>query len=122
MKIRKCWIYGYSEETHLVLMEVECCFLLSYFALQIWSINIFPICSRPIEVERCILGDLRNRVQLSSVTLPSISFYTLINSQDGYTFLEERFSFGFTLIHTETIVNFRQFHCVEQVELCINIS
>nr|AWW87395.1 TFIID1 protein [Tectona grandis] len=37
----------------------------------------------PIEVEQSILEDLRNRVQLSSVALPSISFYTFINTHDS---------------------------------------
>ncbi|KAF5456809.1 hypothetical protein F2P56_026248 [Juglans regia] len=35
------------------------------------------------EVEKSILEDLRNRVQLSSVSLPSISFYTFINTHNG---------------------------------------
>ncbi|GMY29191.1 transcription initiation factor TFIID subunit 5 [Fagus crenata] len=35
------------------------------------------------EVEKSILEDLRNRVQLSSVSLPSVSFYTLINTHNG---------------------------------------
>ncbi|KAI3463531.1 hypothetical protein Pfo_020194 [Paulownia fortunei] len=37
----------------------------------------------PIEVEHSILEDLRNRVQLSSVALPSISFYTFINTHNS---------------------------------------
>jgi transcription initiation factor TFIID subunit 5 len=37
----------------------------------------------PIEVEQSILEDLRNRVQLSSSTLPSVSFYTFINTHNG---------------------------------------
>ncbi|KAL8502211.1 hypothetical protein ACS0TY_021358 [Phlomoides rotata] len=37
----------------------------------------------PIEVEQSILEDLRNRVQLSSVALPSISFYTFLNTHDS---------------------------------------
>ncbi|XP_022889777.1 transcription initiation factor TFIID subunit 5-like isoform X1 [Olea europaea var. sylvestris] len=37
----------------------------------------------PTEVEHSILEDLRNRVQLSSMTLPSISFYTFINTHNG---------------------------------------
>ncbi|XP_058067620.1 transcription initiation factor TFIID subunit 5 isoform X2 [Magnolia sinica] len=35
------------------------------------------------EVEHSILEDLRNRVQLSSLALPSISFYTFINTHNG---------------------------------------
>ncbi|XP_073286914.1 transcription initiation factor TFIID subunit 5-like [Primulina huaijiensis] len=35
------------------------------------------------EVEHSILDDLRNRVQLSGGALPSISFYTFINTHDG---------------------------------------
>ncbi|TYK20000.1 transcription initiation factor TFIID subunit 5 [Cucumis melo var. makuwa] len=35
------------------------------------------------EVEQSILEDLRNRVQLSSVALPSVSFYTFINTHNG---------------------------------------
>ncbi|XP_021890656.1 transcription initiation factor TFIID subunit 5 [Carica papaya] len=35
------------------------------------------------EVEQSILEDLRNRVQLSSIALPSISFYTFINTHNG---------------------------------------
>eukprot|EP00258_Populus_trichocarpa_P029426 XP_024445445.1 transcription initiation factor TFIID subunit 5 isoform X1 [Populus trichocarpa] len=43
-----------------------------------------PVISfRPTEVEQSILEDLRNRVQLSSVTLPSVSFYTFINTHNG---------------------------------------
>ncbi|XVE71255.1 hypothetical protein DITRI_Ditri10aG0136100 [Diplodiscus trichospermus] len=37
----------------------------------------------PTEVEQSILEDLRNRVQLSSVTLPSVGFYTLLNTHNG---------------------------------------
>ncbi|XXG51885.1 hypothetical protein AAC387_Pa03g0350 [Persea americana] len=37
----------------------------------------------PIEVEHSILEDLRNRVQLSSLALPSVSFYTFINTHNG---------------------------------------
>ncbi|XP_071920810.1 transcription initiation factor TFIID subunit 5 isoform X4 [Coffea arabica] len=39
--------------------------------------------SIPAEVEHSILEDLRNRVQLSSAALPSISFYTFINTHNG---------------------------------------
>ncbi|XP_010906861.1 transcription initiation factor TFIID subunit 5 isoform X2 [Elaeis guineensis] len=35
------------------------------------------------EVEQSILEDLRNRVQLSSLALPSISFYTFINAHNS---------------------------------------
>ncbi|ONK70437.1 uncharacterized protein A4U43_C05F33720 [Asparagus officinalis] len=35
------------------------------------------------EVEQSILEDLRNRVQLSSLALPSVSFYTFINTHNG---------------------------------------
>ncbi|KAL0425202.1 UNVERIFIED_CONTAM: Transcription initiation factor TFIID subunit [Sesamum radiatum] len=38
---------------------------------------------QPIEVEQSILEDLRNRVQLSSMALPSISFYTFINTHNS---------------------------------------
>ncbi|CAK9176086.1 unnamed protein product, partial [Ilex paraguariensis] len=38
---------------------------------------------RPTEVEHSILEDLRNRVQLSSIALPSVSFYTFINTHNG---------------------------------------
>ncbi|KAM7459563.1 hypothetical protein LguiA_036557 [Lonicera macranthoides] len=41
------------------------------------------IVSGPTEVEQSILEDLRNRVQLSSVALPSVSFYTFINTHNG---------------------------------------
>ncbi|CAL9775121.1 unnamed protein product [Musa acuminata subsp. burmannicoides] len=37
----------------------------------------------PMEVEKEILEDLRNRVQLSSSALPSICFYTFINAHNG---------------------------------------
>ncbi|XP_047338133.1 transcription initiation factor TFIID subunit 5 [Impatiens glandulifera] len=37
----------------------------------------------PVEVEHSILEDLRNRVQLSSVALPSVSFYTFLNTHNG---------------------------------------
>ncbi|KAM5564702.1 hypothetical protein ABKV19_018985 [Rosa sericea] len=37
----------------------------------------------PTEVEQSILEDLRNRVQLSSAALPSVSFYTFINTHNG---------------------------------------
>lgn len=39
---------------------------------------------RPPEVEQSILEDLRNRVQLSSLALPSVSFYTFYNTHNGY--------------------------------------
>ncbi|KAK7351352.1 hypothetical protein VNO77_10733 [Canavalia gladiata] len=42
-----------------------------------------PLPVIPTEVEHSILEDLRNRVQLSSVTLPSVSFYTFINAHNG---------------------------------------
>ncbi|KAG5244442.1 transcription initiation factor TFIID [Salix suchowensis] len=35
------------------------------------------------DVEQSILEDLRNRVQLSSATLPSVSFYTFINTHNS---------------------------------------
>ncbi|KAK9279969.1 hypothetical protein L1049_013653 [Liquidambar formosana] len=37
----------------------------------------------PTEVEQSYLEDLRNRVQLSSTALPSVSFYTFINTHNG---------------------------------------
>ncbi|XP_031279600.1 transcription initiation factor TFIID subunit 5 isoform X2 [Pistacia vera] len=37
----------------------------------------------PVEVEQSFLEDLRNRVQLSSVALPSVCFYTFINTHNG---------------------------------------
>ncbi|KAL7124514.1 hypothetical protein ABFS83_14G053400 [Erythranthe nasuta] len=42
-----------------------------------------PLPVIPIEVEHSILEDLRNRVQLNSTALPSISFYTFINTHNG---------------------------------------
>ncbi|XP_075479944.1 transcription initiation factor TFIID subunit 5-like isoform X2 [Primulina tabacum] len=42
-----------------------------------------PLPVIPPEVEHSILDDLRNRVQLSGGALPSISFYTFINTHDG---------------------------------------
>ncbi|KAK8479291.1 hypothetical protein V6N13_051608 [Hibiscus sabdariffa] len=35
------------------------------------------------EVEQSILEDLRNRVQLSSIALPSVSFYTFLDTHNG---------------------------------------
>lgn len=37
----------------------------------------------PTEVEHSMLEDLRNRVQLSNLALPSVSFYTFINTHNG---------------------------------------
>ncbi|KAK1430720.1 hypothetical protein QVD17_13669 [Tagetes erecta] len=37
----------------------------------------------PTDVENSILEDLRNRVQLSNSTLPSVCFYTFINTHNG---------------------------------------
>ncbi|MQL68586.1 hypothetical protein Taro_000811, partial [Colocasia esculenta] len=37
----------------------------------------------PLDVEQSILEDLRNRVQLSSLALPSVSFYTFINTHNS---------------------------------------
>ncbi|KAI6680339.1 hypothetical protein NL676_034220 [Syzygium grande] len=37
----------------------------------------------PIEVEQSILEDLRNRVQLNNSALPSVSFYTFINTHNS---------------------------------------
>ncbi|XP_028789010.1 transcription initiation factor TFIID subunit 5 isoform X2 [Neltuma alba] len=42
-----------------------------------------PLPIIPTEVEQSILEDLRNRVQLSSVALPSVSFYTFLNTHNG---------------------------------------
>ncbi|XP_058785939.1 transcription initiation factor TFIID subunit 5 [Vicia villosa] len=42
-----------------------------------------PLPTIPTEVEHSILEDLRNRVQLSNVALPSVSFYTFINTHNG---------------------------------------
>ncbi|XWS70494.1 hypothetical protein CRYUN_Cryun03dG0052800 [Craigia yunnanensis] len=42
-----------------------------------------PLPVMPTEVEQSILEDLRNRVQLSSVALPSVSFYTFLNTHNG---------------------------------------
>uniref|UniRef100_M4DVE1 Transcription initiation factor TFIID subunit 5 n=1 Tax=Brassica campestris TaxID=3711 RepID=M4DVE1_BRACM len=35
------------------------------------------------DVEESILEDLRNRVQLSSIAMPSVSFYTFVNTHNG---------------------------------------
>ncbi|KAG5034168.1 hypothetical protein JHK87_009078 [Glycine soja] len=43
-----------------------------------------PLPVIPTEVEQSVLEDLRNRVQLSSVALPSVSFYTFINTHNGF--------------------------------------
>ncbi|CAK9141200.1 unnamed protein product [Ilex paraguariensis] len=45
------------------------------------SLQCFKVA--PTEVEHSILEDLRNRVQLSSIVLPSVSFYTFINTHNG---------------------------------------
>ncbi|KAK3134221.1 hypothetical protein QOZ80_6AG0546510 [Eleusine coracana subsp. coracana] len=37
----------------------------------------------PVEVERSILEDLWNRAQLNSLALPSVSFYTFLNTHNG---------------------------------------
>ncbi|KAL5198211.1 hypothetical protein ABZP36_001723 [Zizania latifolia] len=37
----------------------------------------------PVEVEQSILDDLRNRAQLNSLALPSVSFYTFLNTHNG---------------------------------------
>ncbi|WOK92596.1 transcription initiation factor TFIID subunit 5 isoform X4 [Canna indica] len=37
----------------------------------------------PLEVEQAILDDLRNRVQLNSLALPSINFYTVVNTHNS---------------------------------------
>jgi len=37
----------------------------------------------PVEVEQSILEDLRNRAQLNSVALPSVIFYTFLNTHNG---------------------------------------
>ncbi|OAY80646.1 Transcription initiation factor TFIID subunit 5 [Ananas comosus] len=42
-----------------------------------------PLPVMSIEDEQAILEDLRNRVQLSSLALPSVSFYTFINTHNG---------------------------------------
>ncbi|GMI92451.1 TBP-associated factor 5 [Hibiscus trionum] len=42
-----------------------------------------PLPLMSTEVEQSILEDLRNRVQLSSVLLPSVSFYTFLNTHNG---------------------------------------
>ncbi|KAE8731668.1 Transcription initiation factor TFIID subunit 5 [Hibiscus syriacus] len=42
-----------------------------------------PLPLMSTEVEQSILEDLRNRVQLSSVLLPSVSFYTFLNAHNG---------------------------------------
>ncbi|BAT78098.1 hypothetical protein LR48_Vigan04g224800 [Vigna angularis] len=42
-----------------------------------------PLPLMPTEVEQSILEDLRNRVQLSNVALPSVSFYTFINTHNS---------------------------------------
>uniref|UniRef100_A0A0E0Q0V8 TFIID subunit TAF5 NTD2 domain-containing protein n=1 Tax=Oryza rufipogon TaxID=4529 RepID=A0A0E0Q0V8_ORYRU len=39
----------------------------------------------PVEVEQSILEDLRNRAQLNSLALPSVSFYTFLNTHNGKT-------------------------------------
>ncbi|KAK1293291.1 hypothetical protein QJS10_CPB17g00212 [Acorus calamus] len=38
---------------------------------------------RSMDVEKSILEDLRNRVQLNSLVLPSVSFYTFLNTHNG---------------------------------------
>ncbi|KAB1208246.1 Transcription initiation factor TFIID subunit 5 [Morella rubra] len=50
--------------------------LLASFMLLCWLII-------STEVEKSILEDLRNRVQLNSLSLPSISLYTFVNTHNG---------------------------------------
>uniref|UniRef100_A0A0R0FS08 TFIID subunit TAF5 NTD2 domain-containing protein n=1 Tax=Glycine max TaxID=3847 RepID=A0A0R0FS08_SOYBN len=42
-----------------------------------------PLPTFSTDVELSILEDLRNRVQLSSVALPSVNFYTIVNTHNG---------------------------------------
>ncbi|CAJ1972394.1 unnamed protein product [Sphenostylis stenocarpa] len=42
-----------------------------------------PLPTVSTDVELSILEDLRNRVQLSSVALPSVNFYTFVNTHNG---------------------------------------
>ncbi|CAH9113983.1 unnamed protein product [Cuscuta europaea] len=42
-----------------------------------------PLPAMHMEVEHSILEDLRNRVQLSSLALPSVNMYTFLNTQNG---------------------------------------
>ncbi|KAL2317983.1 hypothetical protein Fmac_031859 [Flemingia macrophylla] len=42
-----------------------------------------PVSTVSTDVELSILEDLRNRVQLSSVALPSVNFYTFVNTHNG---------------------------------------
>lgn len=42
---------------------------------------------RSIEDERKIFDDIRNRVQLNSVSLPSVCLYTVLNAHNGYVLL-----------------------------------
>ncbi|CAH9096690.1 unnamed protein product [Cuscuta epithymum] len=42
-----------------------------------------PLPAIHMEVEHSILEDLRNRVQLSSLALPSVNMYTFLNTQNG---------------------------------------
>lgn len=53
------------------------------FLYLLFFIDFF-YCLRPTDVENSILEDLRNRVQLSNTTLPSVCFYTFINTHNGY--------------------------------------
>ncbi|KAM3297656.1 hypothetical protein ACQJBY_039537 [Aegilops geniculata] len=39
--------------------------------------------ARPVEVEQSILEDLRNHAQLNNLALPSVSFYTFLNTHNG---------------------------------------
>lgn len=64
-----CGIYSKS-----ILLLYVACYLFKLF---------FDDCFRSTEVEQSILEDLRNRVQLSSSALPSVSFYTLLNAHNG---------------------------------------
>lgn len=67
----RCEIYGKSDNAQIAMLHV---ISLNYFLND---------CFRSTEVEQSILEDLRNRVQLSSVALPSVSFFTFLNTHNG---------------------------------------
>jgi hypothetical protein len=58
--------------------------VLAYLNLEVYEYEkSLCICFRPVEVEQTTLEDMRNRAQLNSVALPSVSFYTFLNTHNG---------------------------------------
>ncbi|VAI80836.1 unnamed protein product [Triticum turgidum subsp. durum] len=71
------FFFHFAEHTHLsTFLSAKC-------QPCVYDPEKLLVFFRPVEVEQSILEDLRNRAQLNNLALPSVSFYTFLNTHNG---------------------------------------